>query len=104
MQSLVDRCLCVEGEASIDLSRHLSGNDLQDLGAELNEQIVQRSVDLLVQVLPVALAVRNRLVDERGILGLLGRGEDQGRVRCGILRLVFIDGSEVARVADDDLE
>ena len=51
----------------------------------------------------MGLAVRNRLVDQLRVLGLLGGGEDEGRVGGGILRLVLVDGGEVAGVADDDL-
>lgn len=49
------------------------------------------------------LSVLNGLVDELGVLWLLGGGEDQGGVGGGILRLVFANGCEVTRVADDGL-
>jgi len=51
----------------------------------------------------VGLAVGDGLVDELRILRLLRRGEDEGRVGGGVLRLVLADGREVAGVADDGL-
>lgn len=124
MKSLVDRCLLVEGECSINLSRHLPGDNLQDLTAKLDEKTVERSVNLGVNVLAVLLAVavnmsesvyrrglggvyvtwgggekggflRNGSIDERGIFGLLGCSEDEGRVGGGVLGLVLCDGSKV---------
>ena len=50
------------------------------------------------------LAVGNSVVNELGVLGLLGGSQDQGRVGGGILRLVLVNGSEVTRVANDNLE
>jgi hypothetical protein len=52
----------------------------------------------------VLLAVLDGGVDEFGVLGLLGRGEDQRRVGGGILWLVLGDRGEVTAVADDGLE
>ena len=49
------------------------------------------------------LAVGDSLVDELGVLRLLGGGEDEGRVGGGILRLVLANGGEVTGVADDGL-
>jgi hypothetical protein len=103
VQGLLNAGLLVEGEAGVHLGRDLAGHDLQDLAAELHEQVVQGGVDLLVDGLAMLLAVRNRLVDELGVLGLLGGGEDEGRVGGGVLRLVLADGGEVTAVADDRL-
>lgn len=102
-QGLVDRGLSVEREAGVDFGRDLAGDDLQDLLAELHQQVVEGGVDLVLDVLAVLLAVLNSGVDELGVLLLLGRGEDQGGVGGGILGLVLGDGREVARVADDGL-
>jgi hypothetical protein len=51
----------------------------------------------------VLLAVRDGVVNQLPVVGLLGRGEDEGRVGRGILRLVLVDGCEVARVTDNRL-
>jgi hypothetical protein len=51
----------------------------------------------------VLLAVRDGIVNQLLVVGLLGRGQDEGRVGGGILGLVLVDGGEVARVADDRL-
>ena len=102
-ESLLDGDILVEGEAGVDLSGDLAGDDLQDLGTELDKQVVEGDVDLLSDVLAVLLAVGDSLVDELGVLGLLGGGEDEGRVGGGILRLVLANGGEVTGVADDGL-
>jgi len=71
VQGLLNATLDVEGEARIHLCRDFARHNLQDLAAELHEQVVQRSIDLLVNVLAMLLAVCNRLVDKLGVLGLL---------------------------------
>lgn len=91
MQSLVDGSLGVEGETSINLSRDLAGDDLEDLLTETNEEVVEGGVDLLVEGLALLLAVGNSGVDQRSVLGLLGGGEDEGGVGGGILGLVLAD-------------
>lgn len=48
MQGLVDGLLRVEGEAGVNLSGHLAGDDLEDLLAELDQQAVEGVVDLLI--------------------------------------------------------
>ena len=103
VQGLLNASLLVKREHSVDLCRHTAGNNLENLAAELHEQVVKSRVDLLIDVLAVLLAVSHRLVDELGVLGLLGGREDQGRVGGGILGLVFANGRKVARVADNGL-
>jgi hypothetical protein len=104
-ESLLDGDLLVEGEAGVNLSGDLAGDDLQDLATELDEQVVEDDVDHLVGLLAraVLLAVGDSIVDELGVLGLLGGGEDEGRVGGGILRLVLANGGEVTGVAHDGL-
>lgn len=92
MKGLVDGALGVEGERGIDLSRDLAGDDLENLLAELDEEAVEGGIDLGVDVATLALAVLNGGVDQLGVLGLLGSGQDQGRVGGGILGLVLADG------------
>lgn len=100
----------------INLGGDLSWNDSEDLLSELNEESVQGSVDLFIDVgaLPYLLAARcvsfpsltdhqvtlqtyillaigDRSIDQLGVLWLLGSSEDKGRVGGGILRLVFAD-------------
>jgi len=103
VQSLVDTGFGVEGEPRIHLGRNLAGDDLENLLAELYEQAVEGSVDLLVNIFAVALAVLDGGVNELGVLGLFRRGKNQGGVGGGILRLVLVDGRKVTRVTDDDL-
>lgn len=92
MKGLVDGTLGVEGERGVDLSRNLAGDDLENLLAELDEEAVEGGVDLSVDVATLGLAVLNGGIDQLGILGLLGSGQDQGRVGGSILGLVLADG------------
>lgn len=48
VQGLVNGGLGVKGEASIDLGGDLSGNDLKNLLAELDEKTVESGIDLFV--------------------------------------------------------
>jgi hypothetical protein len=104
-ESLLDGDLLVEGEAGVDLSGDLAGDDLQNLATELDEEVVEGDVDLGGDVLALAVldTVCDSIVNELGVLGLLGGGEDEGRVGGGVLGLVLANGGEVTRVADDGL-
>ena len=103
MEGLVDRGLSVKRESGVDLGGDLAWYYLQDLLAELDEEVVQGRINLLIEVLSVVLAVGDSCVDEFGVLGLLGGGEDERWVSGGILRLVLVDGRKVTRVANDNL-
>ena len=103
MQRLLNAQVLVKGEAGVNLGGDLARHDLENLATELHEQVVEGRVDLIVDILAMLLAVGDGLVDELGVLGLLRRGEDEGRVGGGILRLVLANGGEVTRVADDSL-
>jgi hypothetical protein len=92
VEGLVDGGLGVEGEAGVNLSRDLAGDDGENLTAELDEETVKSVLDLGVNVAALALGVLNSSVDELGVLGLLGGSEDQRGVGGGILGLVLGDG------------
>jgi hypothetical protein len=51
VKSLVNRGLGVEGETSINFGGNLSGDDVKDFPAELNEETVEGSIDLLIDSL-----------------------------------------------------
>ena len=102
-EGLLNGDVLVEGEAGIDLGGDLAGDDLEDLATELNEEVVEGGIDLLLGGLAVLHTVGDSIVNELGVLGLLGSGEDEGGVGGGILRLVLANGGEVTRVADDGL-
>ena len=104
MKGLLDTLLGGEGESRIDLGRDLSGNNLQDLAAELHKEVIQCGIDLIIEVLSVLPAILDSGIDELGVFGLLGRSEDQRWVGGGILRLVLGNGCKVAGVADNDLD
>ena len=104
MQRLLNASLHIKAHPRIHLSRYSTRHDLQNLSAELHKQVIEGSVDLLIEVLAVLLSILARIVDQLRILGLLRCGEDERWVRCGILWLVFADGREVTGIADDDLQ
>lgn len=91
-EGLVDGGLGVEGEAGVNLGGNLAGDDLEDLLAELDEEGVEGSIDLLVDGATLLLGEGDGLVNQLGVLGLLGGGEDEGGVGGGILGLVLGDG------------
>jgi hypothetical protein len=102
-QGLVNGGLGVEREAGIDLGGDLAGNNVQDLLAELDEEVVKCGIDLVLDVVAVVLAPRNGGINELCVLGLLGGRKNQGGVGGRILGLVLVDGRKVTRVADDGL-
>jgi hypothetical protein len=69
----------------------------------LNKQVIQCSIDLLIDILAVLLAVCDSIVNQLGVFGLLRCSEDEGGVRRRILGLVLVDSREVTRVAYDRL-
>jgi hypothetical protein len=97
VERLVDRGLCAERESGVDLGGDLAGDDLEDLLAELDEEVVQRGVDLLGERAALSLGRGHGGVQQRSVLGLLGRREDQRGVGGGILRLVLADGCDMVR-------
>lgn len=94
MEGLVDRGLGVEGEPGIDLGGDLARDNLENLLAELDQQAVEGGVDLVLNVAALLLGVVDGDVYQLGVLGLLGGGQDEGRVGGGILGLVLGDGCE----------
>jgi len=69
----------------------------------LHQQVVERGIDLVLQVFAVLLAVLDSRVNQLLVLGLLGRGEDERGVGGRILGLVLLDCRKVTRVGDDGL-
>lgn len=98
MEGLVNTSLGIEGEASINLGGDLAGDNLEDLLAEFNQEIVQGSIDLGVKALTglLCFCVRDSIVDELSSFRLLGGRQDDGGVCGGILRLVLCNGGKIA--------
>jgi len=91
VKGLVDGSLGVEREGGIDLSGDFAGDDLEDLLAELDEEVVEGGIDLLVGGAGTLLGLGDSGIQKGSILRLLSRGQDQGRVGGGILGLVLGD-------------
>jgi hypothetical protein len=92
VESLVDGGFGVERVTGVDLGRDLSGDDLENLLTELNEETVESIVNLLVDRATLLLGVVDGNIDQLSILLLLGGCEDERRVGGGILRLVLANG------------
>lgn len=106
LESLLDGGVLVERESGVNLGGDSAGDDLQNLGTELDEELVKSNLNLLLGVRGLALGVGNGLVNELGVLGLLGGGEDERRVGGSILGLVLGDGwvsDERATTSDNTL-
>jgi hypothetical protein len=91
MQSLLNTSILIKREPSINLCRHFPRHNRQNLLSELHQEPVEGGVDLLIEILAVVLAVRDRDVHELGVLSFLGCREDQRWVGGCILGLVFSD-------------
>ena len=57
MQRLIHTSLRVKRKARIHLGRDLARDDLEDLAAKLDEQAVERGVDLVVEVFALNIDV-----------------------------------------------
>lgn len=114
---LLDGGLSVERVLGVDLGRDTAGDNVKDGLAELDEETVNGSVDLGLDVTALLLAELDSGVDELGVGGELGRGEAGGLAQVGelmpldlhergvgggVLGLVGGNGLEVARVRDDN--
>ncbi len=88
------RGLCVEAQARIDLSGHAPGDELQDLDPEAHQQSVHQ---LHLVGHPM---LRDGLGQQRRVLGLLHRFQDERGIGGGILGGVGRQLLEVAGVGD----
>lgn len=96
MQGLVDGGLGVEGESGVNFGGDLAGDNGENLLAELDQQAVESSVDLVVEVTALALGVVDGDIYQLGVLGLLGGSQNERGVGGGILRLVLGNGCKKA--------
>jgi hypothetical protein len=92
VKGLVDGALGGEREGSINFGGNLAGDNGQDLLAELDQEAVEGGINLLLNGGSVLLAVCHSHIHQLGVFGLLGGGEDEGRVGGGILWLVLANG------------
>jgi len=85
----------VERQPGIDLGRHATRNQRQDLRAETHQQ----AVDHLVQGFAVMLF--DGFIEQRSVLRLLHRFQDERRIGRRVLRLEGGDLVEITGVCDD---
>ena len=99
---LGQRSLGVEAQAGIDLGGHPAGDDLEDLAAEVDQQLVHERLGAVGPVARATAMAYCRASSTRCcVLRLLGRLVEQRRVGRRILRLVLGDGLDVAGVGHD---
>src|SRR5262249_28958678 len=101
LAGLGQRSLGVKTKAGIDLSGDTTGNDLEDLATEGDEQLVHERNAAGRGVAGGPHGKVECLVHEVLVVRLLGRLEKERRIRGRVLRLVFGDGFEIARVGHD---
>lgn len=92
LEGLVNGALGIKGQLGVNLGGDTAGDDVENLLAELDEEAVEGVVDLLVNGATLLLAVGDGDVNQLGVLGFLGGGEDERGVGGGILGLVLVDG------------
>lgn len=91
----------IERKAGIDFGGDASGDDLEDLLAKGNEQIVDDFFgESFAGEIAGAVFGDGRL-EEREILRELNRFVDESWIGRGVLRFVFFDRGEIAGVGDD---
>jgi hypothetical protein len=69
----------------------------------LNKQIVKSCIDSLINGASIFLAILNCFINQSGIFGFLASGKNEGGIGGSVLWLVFIDSSEITRVANNGL-
>lgn len=80
-QSLLDGGFLVEGKSCIDLSRNTTGNDVENLGTELDQEVVKGLFCLFSFRARNALCSRDGFVNQLGVFSLL----EAARMRDGLV-------------------
>ncbi len=93
--ALVDRALGVERQARVDLGRDAARDDLEDFGAEGDQQAVDDDVGRFAGV------IAHGFLEQRLVRILLDGLQDQRRIGGRVLRLVLRELLEIARIGDD---
>ena len=87
--------ILVKGKARIHLGGHAPGNEAQDFAAKAHQQPVGQFIE------GAPTESLHRLAQQRRVLRLLHRAQDERGIRCRVLRLELGDLLEVARVGHD---
>ena len=98
---LFDGTLEVVGQPRVGLSGNATRYDLENIGAELDEEMIANVFDLRLTAQTRFLPVREHFVHQMPVLLLLSGGINQTRVRRRILRLEILDRFKVRRVGHD---
>ena len=98
---LGDETLGIEGEAGVGLGRDASGNNLQNLLAELDQQVVHNLGDKRFAAEGRFPPIGNRPLDEAFVAGHLSGLQDERGVSGRVLRRKFFESGEVAGISDN---
>ncbi len=102
LAAFIDRTLDVEREPRVRLSRDPTRNNLQNLAAELDQEVIHDVLDLRRAGEAGAFPIGQHLIEQMKILLFLRGGVNQARVGRGIARLEFANTLEVAGIGDHD--
>ena len=97
----VDRPLDIVRQSRVGFGRNTSGHNLENIGAELDEQVIADVFDLCLAAQARVLPILQNFVQQMSVLLLLSGGINQARVRRRVLRLEILDRLKVCGVGDD---
>ena len=92
--------LGIEAQAGIHFGGDAAGNDLEDLAAEADEQLVHEGFGLRFGIPALLVGVVERIHHQVLVLRPLRRAEQQRRIGGCILRLEARDGLDIAGIRD----
>ena len=101
LAGLRDGASGVKGKTRIGFCAHTTGDDFQNLQAEVHEDMVHYIVHAFRAGEAAVFAISDGFVHEVRVFGLRCGREDERGIRGRVLRLVGLHGLEVAGVCDD---
>ena len=101
---LGDERLGVEGHVRVRLGRDAARNDLQNLHAKRDEQVVHDLIEQFLAARAGLPGVGDGLFDDGFVFRHLRGLEDERGIRGRVLRRVLLERGEVAAVGDDGRE
>ena len=91
----------IEAQARIDFGRDAARHDLQDLLAEVHREAIHERLGALRCRHAGAIGIRERRVDQRPVLRLLRRLQQQRRIGRRVLRPELAHRLDVAGIGHD---
>ena len=97
MSCLFKASVEIKRKASVDLCRHPSRYDLEDLNPEVDEDLLHDRIERCFRFCPPLDGV----IDEMVVFGFVCGGQDEGGIRRCVGGLVFFDFFDLTGVGDD---